>query len=91
MAIKKERTFEEDKKNGMKVVTNMDGEKLADEKLQAKYEPGVFSLSKYNKYKKALEEDNVKEVFPDESMFELRRMFDMYMKETGGRINKKKN
>ena len=83
--------FEEEEKNGMKVVTNMNGEKRANEKLEAKYEPGVFSLSKYNKYKKALEEDNVKEVFPDESMFELRRMFDMYMKETGGRINKKKN
>ena len=79
---------DEETKNGMKIVTNMDGEKKADEKLQAKYEPGVFSITKYNKYKKALEEDNVKEVFPDESMFELRRMFDMYMKETGGKINK---
>ena len=58
---------EEETKNGMKIVDNLDGDK------------------------KALEEDNVKEVFPDESMFELRRMFDMYMKETGGRINKKKN
>jgi len=80
---------EEEKKNGMKITDNMDGEKKADKKLQAKYEPGVFSITKYNKYKKALEEDNVKEVFPDESMFELRRMFDMYMKETGGKINKK--
>jgi len=87
MAIREK---EEKKKNGMKVTDNMDGEKKADEKLQAKYEPGVFDLSKYNKYKKALEEDNVKEVFPDESMFELRRMFDMYMKETGGKINKTK-
>tara|TARA_R100001443_G_scaffold70895_1_gene79233 strand:- start:419 stop:685 length:267 start_codon:yes stop_codon:yes gene_type:complete len=82
---------EEDKKNGMKIIDNLDGDKKADEKLQAKYEPGVFSLNKYNKYKKALEEDNVKEVFPDESMFELRRMFEMYMKETGGKINKNKN
>ena len=82
---------EKETKNGMKIVTNMDGEKKADERLEAKYEPGVFSLAKYNKYKKALEEDNVKEVFPDESMFELRRMFDMYMKETGGKINKNKN
>jgi len=80
---------DEETKNGMKIVDNLDGEKKADEKLQAKYEPGVFSITKYNKYKKALEEDNVKEVFPDESMFELRRMFDMYMKETGGKINKK--
>jgi len=86
MAIREK---EENKKNGMKVTDNMDGEKKANEKLQAKYEPGVFSITKYNKYKKALEEDNVKEVFPDESIFELRRMFDMYMKETGGKINKK--
>ena len=89
MAIKKNRE-DDRKKNGMKVTDNMDGEKRADKKLQARYEPGVFSLSKYNKYKKALEEDNVKEIFPDESMFELKRMFDMYMKETGGKINKKK-
>jgi len=85
MAIREK---EENKKNGMKVTDNMDGEKKANEKLQAKYEPGVFSITKYNKYKKALEEDNVKEVFPDESIFELRRMFDMYMKETGGKISK---
>ena len=87
MAIKKE---EDKKKNGMKITDNMDGEKKANDKLMAKYEPGVFSLSKYNKYKRALQDDNVKEVFPDESIFELRRMFDMYMKETGGRINKTK-
>mgnify|MGYP003117362897 CR=1 FL=1 len=84
MAIRKE----EEKKIGMKITDNMDGEKRADEKLQAKYEPGVFDLVKYNKYKKALQQDNVQEVFPDESIFELRRMFDMYMKETGGKIEK---
>ena len=84
MAIRKE----EEKKNGMKITDNMDGEKRADKKLQAKYEPGVFDLVKYNKYKKALEQDRVKEVFPDESIFELRRMYDMYMKETGGKIEK---
>ena len=82
MAIRKE----EEKKNGMKITDNMDGEKRADKKLQAKYEPGVFDLAKYNKYKRALEQDKVQEVFPDESIFELRRMFDMYMKETGGKI-----
>ena len=84
MAIRKE----EEKKVGMKVTDNMDGEKKANEKLQAKYEPGVFDLVKYNKYKKALQQDKVQEVFPDESIFELRRMFDMYMKETGGKIEK---
>ena len=84
MAIRKK----EEKKNNMKITDNMDGEKKANEKLQAKYEPGVFDLVKYNKYKKALQQDKVQEVFPDESIFELRRMFDMYMKETGGKIEK---
>ena len=84
MAIRKE----EEKKNGKKVTDNMDGDKKANEKLMAKYEPGVFNLVKYNKYKKALQQDNVQEVFPDESIFELRRMYDMYMKETGGKIEK---
>ena len=36
MAIRKE----EEKKVGMKVTDNMDGEKKANEKLMAKYEPG---------------------------------------------------
>ena len=84
MAIRKE----EEKKNNMKITDNMDGEKKANEKLQAKYEPGVFDIAKYNKYKKALQQDKVQEIFPDESIFELRRMFDMYMKETGGKIEK---
>ena len=82
--IKDREKIDRDRKTG----DNMDGEKRADKKLMAKYEPGVFDLVKYNKYKKALEEDKVQEVFPDESIFELRRMFDMYMKETGGKINK---
>ena len=83
MAIRKK----EEKKNGMKVTDNMDGEKKANDKL-AKYEPGVFDLAKYNKYKRALEQDKVQEVFPDESIFELRRMYDQFMKETGGKIDK---
>jgi len=82
--IKDREKIDRDRKTG----DNMDGEKRADKKLMAKYEPGVFDLVKYNKYKKALEQDKVQEVFPDESIFELRRMFDMYMKETGGKINK---
>ena len=32
--------FEEQEKNGMKVVTNMNGEKRADNKLEAKFFPG---------------------------------------------------
>ena len=85
MAIRKE----EEKKNGMKVTDNMDGEKKANDKL-AKYEPGVFDLVKYYIYKQALEDDNVIEIFPDESQFELMRMYNRYMKETGGKINRKK-
>jgi hypothetical protein len=33
----------EEMKNGMKIVDNMDGETLADEKLEAKYQPGITS------------------------------------------------
>ena len=76
---------EEDKKNGMKITDNMDGDKKADEKLQAKYEPGVFSLAKYNKYKKAFREDRVKDIFPNEPIREIRKMYDRLMKETGGK------
>jgi hypothetical protein len=36
MTIKKERKFKEAEKNGMKVVTNMNGEERADKKLEAK-------------------------------------------------------
>ena len=71
MAIRKE----EEKKVGMKVTDNMDGERRANDKLMAKYEPGkVFSMSKYKKYLKAVEDDNVLEVFPDEPIFDLERM-----------------
>ena len=83
MAIKKDR---EEKKNGMKITDNMDGEKKANEKLMARYEPGSnISDFKYERYKKAVRDDNVKEVFPDESIFELRKMFERMMEETGGR------
>ena len=77
---------EEDKKVGMKITDNMDGDKKADEKLQAKYEPGVFSLAKYNKYKKALREDRVKDIFPNEPQKILMEMYNRFMKETGGKI-----
>ena len=71
MAIRKE----EEKKIGMKITDNMDGEKKANNKLIAKYEQGkVFSMSKYREYLQAVKEDKVKEVFPDESIFELERM-----------------
>ena len=88
MAIKKDRE-DDRKKNGMKVTDNMDCEKRADKKLQARYEPGSnISDFKYERYKKAVKDDNVKEIFPDESMFELREMFDRMMKETGGKLPK---
>ena len=79
--------FEEQEKNGMKVVTNMNGEKRADKKLMAKYEPGSnISDIKYDIYKKALREDRVKEIFPNEPIKLLREMYDRFMKESGGRI-----
>ena len=39
---------------------------------------GVFSLSDYNKYKQAVEKDNVMEVFPDKSIFELEKLRQLY-------------
>ena len=39
---------------------------------------GVFSLSDYNKYKQAVENDNVMEVFPDKSIFELEKLRQLY-------------
>ena len=78
---------EEDKKNGMKITDNMDGDKKADEKLQAKYEPGSnVSDIKYEIYKKALREDRVKDIFPNEPQKILMEMYNRFMKETGGKI-----
>ncbi len=65
----------EEEKN--KVIDNLDY-KTKKEEIQkinmAKYEPGVFDMNKYKKYLKAIEDDNVQEIFPDESIFELERM-----------------
>ena len=78
---------EEEKKNGMKITDNMDGETLADEKLQAKYEPGSnVSDIKYEIYKKALREDRVKDIFPNEPQKVLMEMYNRFMKESGGKI-----
>ena len=83
MAIKEK---EENKKNGMKITDNMDGEKKADGKLQAKYEPGSnVSDIKYEIYKKAFREDRVKDIFPNEPIRNIRDMYDRLMKETGGK------
>ena len=43
----------------------------------------------YRNILKALDIDVI-EIFPDESQFELMRMYNRYMKETGGKINRKK-
>ena len=76
----------EEKKVGMKITDNKDGETLADEKLQAKYEPGSnVSDIKYEIYKKAFREDRVKDIFPNEPIREIRKMYDRLMKETGGK------
>ena len=78
---------EEEKKNGMKITDNMDGEKKADNKLMAKYEPGSnVSDIKYEIYKKALREDRVKDIFPNEPQKILMEMYNRFMKETGGKI-----
>ena len=77
---------DEETKNGMKIVDNLDGDKKADEKLQAKYEPGSnVSDIKYEIYKKAFREDRVKDIFPNEPIKEIRKMYDRLMKETGGK------
>ena len=76
----------EEKKVGMKITDNMVGETLADEKLQAKYEPGSnVSDIKYEIYKKAFREDRVKDIFPNEPIRNIRKLYDRLMKETGGR------
>jgi len=67
-----------------KVIDNLDY-KTKKEQIQkvnmAKYEPGVFDMNKYKKYLKAIENDNVQEVFPDESIFELERMRKVFEQE----------
>ena len=82
MAIRKE----EEKKVGMKVTDNMDGENRANDKLDSMMAKSNVKDAKYEIYKKALREDRVKEIFPKESIRSLRKMYDRYMKESGGRL-----
>ena len=67
-----------------KVIDNLDY-KTKKEQIQkvnmVKYEPGVFDINKYKKYLKAIDDDNVQEVFPDESIFELERMRKIFEQE----------
>ena len=65
---------------------NMNGEKRANEKLDSMMAKSNVKDAKYEIYKKALREDRVKDIFPKESIQSLRKMFDRYMKETGGRL-----
>ena len=82
MAIRKE----EEKKVGMKVTDNMDGESRANDKLDSMMAKSNVKEAKYEIYKRALVEDRVKEIFPKESIRSLRKMYDRYMKESGGRL-----
>ena len=64
MAIRDDSKYVED---------NMDYKSKKDEMQKnnnMKMAGGVFNISDYNKYKKAVEDDNVREVFPDTSIFE---------------------
>jgi len=82
MAIRKE----EEKKVGMKITDNMDGESRANDKLDSMMAKSNVKDAKYEIYKRALVEDRVKEIFPKESIRSLRKMYDRYMKESGGRL-----
>ena len=82
MAIRKE----EEKKVGMKITDNMDGESRANDKLDSMMAKSNVKDAKYEIYKRALVQDRVKEIFPKESIHSLRKMYDRYMKESGGRL-----
>ena len=75
MAIRDDSKYAED---------NMDYKSKKDamqKKNEDKMAGGVFNLSNYNKYKKAVEDDNVREIFPDTPIFELEKMRELYEKE----------
>ena len=50
MSVKEKRTFEEEKKNGMKVTDNMDGEKNANKKLEVADVSDKMTVSEINEY-----------------------------------------
>ena len=56
---------------------------IKDEKAKAKRieVADVFDLNNYNKYKQAVSDDNVLEIFPDEDIFELEKMRKLFEKE----------
>jgi ASC-1-like (ASCH) protein len=80
MAIRDDSKYVED---------NMDYKSKKDEMQKnnnMKMAGGVFSISNYNKYKQAVENDNVKEVFPDTPIFELEKMRELYEKEKARKL-----
>ena len=85
MSIKKERNIEREKTAIDNLTYGTDKFKKQDEMLIVGLTKKQKSDFKYERYKKAVRDDNVKEVFPDESIFELRKMFERMMEETGGR------
>ena len=85
MAIKKD-TDKVAEKNGMEIVDNMNGEKRASDKLDSMMAKSNVSDIKYEIYKKALREDRVKDIFPNEPQKILMEMYNRFMKETGGKI-----
>ena len=71
------------------VEDNMDYKSKKDEMQKnnnMKMAGGVFSISNYNKYKQAVENDNVKEVFSDTPIFELEKMRELYEKEKARKL-----
>ena len=85
MAIKKD-TDKVAEKNGMEIVDNMNGEKSSSYKLDSMMAKSNVKDAKYEIYKRALVQDRVKEIFPKESIHSLRKMYDRYMKESGGKL-----
>jgi len=80
MAIRDDAKYVED---------NMDYKSKKDEMQKnnnMKMAGGVFSISNYNKYKQAVENDNVKEVFSDTPIFELEKMRELYEKEKARKL-----
>ena len=70
----------------MKFTDNIYGESRANDKLDSMMAKSNVKDAKYEIYKRALVQDRVKEIFPKESIHSLRKMYDRYMKESGGRL-----
>ena len=63
MSIKEKRTFEEEKKNGMNIVTNMNGEKKANEKLEVADVSDKMTIPQVREYLRRVEKgESVKDL-----------------------------